>query len=186
MPKQKNSPEETQAAVLTTFRTYGWEGASLARLSAATGLGRSSLYHHFPNGKEDMALAAMDDAAAWFSELVLEPLAGEGAPAIRLGRAIAGLDRYYEKGGKACLVELFSVADASDAVRDGAKSLAMALIDAFAALAREAGFAKPEAKTRALHAVTDLEGALVLARALQSGDAFKASMARLPKILLEG
>ncbi|MFD2271320.1 TetR/AcrR family transcriptional regulator [Undibacterium arcticum] len=47
-------------SIISVFRSEGYEGASLAKLSEATGLGRSSLYHHFPMGKEDMANAALD------------------------------------------------------------------------------------------------------------------------------
>ncbi|HKX35432.1 MAG TPA: TetR/AcrR family transcriptional regulator, partial [Rhizorhapis sp.] len=34
------------------FREHGFEGASLAIISARTGLGKGSLYHFFPGGKE--------------------------------------------------------------------------------------------------------------------------------------
>ncbi|TGQ06111.1 helix-turn-helix domain-containing protein, partial [Mesorhizobium sp. M00.F.Ca.ET.217.01.1.1] len=39
------------------FREHGYEGASLALIGAATGLGKGSLYHFFPGGKEEMARA---------------------------------------------------------------------------------------------------------------------------------
>ncbi len=45
---------------------YGYEGATLARLSAATGLG-TSLYHHFPKAKEEMA-AVLNQKQQWFEE----------------------------------------------------------------------------------------------------------------------
>ena len=47
------------------FSRHGYEGASLKLLSQATGLGRSSLYHYFPNGKEDMASAVLSSADTW-------------------------------------------------------------------------------------------------------------------------
>ena len=56
--------EEVVARLMKVFRREGYEGASLSRLSEATGLGRSSLYHHFPRGKEDMAAAVLDLARA--------------------------------------------------------------------------------------------------------------------------
>ncbi|MFT7651655.1 MAG: TetR/AcrR family transcriptional repressor of lmrAB and yxaGH operons, partial [Candidatus Azotimanducaceae bacterium] len=33
------------------FITRGYDGATLAHLSASTGLSKASLYHHFPGGK---------------------------------------------------------------------------------------------------------------------------------------
>jgi TetR/AcrR family transcriptional repressor of lmrAB and yxaGH operons len=51
----------TDAELLTkcteVFRTYGFEGATMSRISAATGLEKGSLYHRFPGGKEEMAVA---------------------------------------------------------------------------------------------------------------------------------
>src|SRR5687767_6837809 len=37
------------------FRSHGYEGATLALISQATGLGKGSLYHFFPGGKAQMA-----------------------------------------------------------------------------------------------------------------------------------
>ena len=42
-------------SLLNIFREYGYEGASLSKISERTGLGKASLYHHFPNGKQQMA-----------------------------------------------------------------------------------------------------------------------------------
>ena len=41
------------------FREHGFEGASLAAITARTGLGKGSLYHFFPGGKEEMAAAVL-------------------------------------------------------------------------------------------------------------------------------
>ncbi len=39
------------------FRAHGYEGATLALISDATGLGKGSLYNFFPGGKQQMARA---------------------------------------------------------------------------------------------------------------------------------
>ncbi len=59
------------------FQKHGYEGASLSLIAAATGLGRASLYHRFPGGKADMALAVLDHADLWFATHVLDPLSGD-------------------------------------------------------------------------------------------------------------
>jgi len=46
------------------FRERGYEGATLTQLAAATGLGKASLYHHFPGGKAEMADVLVRDAIA--------------------------------------------------------------------------------------------------------------------------
>ncbi len=37
------------------FRANGYDGSSLGDIAAATGLQKSSLYHRFPGGKQQMA-----------------------------------------------------------------------------------------------------------------------------------
>jgi AcrR family transcriptional regulator len=46
---------DTLPTLAEVFREHGYEDASLSLLSQATGLGKGSLYHFFPGGKEEMA-----------------------------------------------------------------------------------------------------------------------------------
>lgn len=50
------------------FRLHGYHGAGLAEILAHSNAPKGSLYHHFPNGKSDLALAA----AEWVSEGMLQ------------------------------------------------------------------------------------------------------------------
>src|SRR4051812_3383225 len=105
MPRPKITREEILDRLLETFRASGYDGASLAKLSAATGLGRSSLYHYFPNGKEDMALQVMDRLNHELERQLLAPLRTPGSPEGRLDAMIGVLDAFYDGGRKACLLE---------------------------------------------------------------------------------
>ena len=59
------------------FCEYGYDGTSLTILSQNTGLGRASLYYHFPGGKEEMANAVYEKISRDFTKLVLSPLASD-------------------------------------------------------------------------------------------------------------
>ncbi len=184
MPVIKSSREEAVDAIMKEFRKSGYDAASLARLSAATGLGKSSLYHYFPNGKEDMAKAAGARAAELVVEAVIEPLTGEGDLKARLNKASAGLSKFYNGGKTSCLVDLFTIGEAEAAAPGLAKSMAEAVLRALASVAEESGHAKKQAKLVAERAVIELEGALVLARALGSTRPFQRMLSRLPELLL--
>jgi TetR/AcrR family transcriptional regulator, lmrAB and yxaGH operons repressor len=58
-------------ALAEAFREHGFEGASLAHLCEATGLGKGSLYHFFPGGKDEMAAAVLADVDAWITSLAV-------------------------------------------------------------------------------------------------------------------
>ncbi len=186
MPQIKSSREEAVEAIMREFRNSGYDAASLARLSAATGLGKSSLYHYFPNGKEDMAKAAGARAVELVMEAVIEPLSGAGSLKARVQKTAVGLSKFYNGGKASCLVDLFTIGDAETATPGLAKAMAEALLRAFAGVAEEAGQPKKDAKARAERAVIEIEGALVVTRALGSTHPFQRMLARLPTVLLGG
>ncbi len=47
-------------AAAKLFQEKGYDGVGIAEILKATGLPKGSLYHHFPNGKSDLALGAAD------------------------------------------------------------------------------------------------------------------------------
>ena len=51
MPALRHTREAVVERLMAVIRREGYDGASLAQLSKATGLGKGSLYHHFPSGK---------------------------------------------------------------------------------------------------------------------------------------
>ena len=67
----------------TLFRTRGYHGVGLADLLAEAKAPKGSLYHHFPNGKSDLAMAA----ATWASDEMLRLIAAsfDGAATFRDG-----------------------------------------------------------------------------------------------------
>ncbi|MGO6668982.1 TetR/AcrR family transcriptional regulator, partial [Rhizobium ruizarguesonis] len=61
------------------FRELGYEGTSLSRITERTGIGKGSLYHFFPGGKEEMAGAVLADVDAWFEHAIYQPLRKDDA-----------------------------------------------------------------------------------------------------------
>ncbi len=173
------------ARLARVFRDVGYEGASLAVLAQATGLRKASLYHRFPNGKRQMADEVLAAALAWFSENVLAPLKGEGAPKARLAAVAERLDGFYEGGRRACLLNMLAAPCREDGLFSPAiKGALEALIDAFVKLARDAGHAPTAARRRAERSVAMLQGSLVLARGLGSPKPFRKFLESLADDLL--
>jgi AcrR family transcriptional regulator len=166
------------------FRQHGYGGASLKILSEATGLGRSSLYHHFPEGKADMGAAVLADAAEWLRGHVLNALAGEGTPEQRLDKACKGLLAFYEGGKLSCLLELFSTGEAQAEFGSVVAEGFGAIQRAFAALARGAGLSDTEADRRSEDVLIAIQGSLVLSRALRSEQPFQRVISEMPGRLL--
>lgn len=64
------------AMLAEIFREHGYDGTSLSLITEKTGLGKGSLYHFFPGGKEEMAEAVLGDISAWFRTHIFDVLRG--------------------------------------------------------------------------------------------------------------
>ena len=59
MSDKPDSKEKTILAAAKLLRRHGYNGTALSDILAAAGSPRGSLYFHFPNGKEEIAVAAL-------------------------------------------------------------------------------------------------------------------------------
>lgn len=163
MSDAKSVREQIIIALYDLFRRKGFDAASLADISEATGLGRSSLYHYFPGGKDDMAAAVAEYALAFMRENVFAPLR-ENAPAARkIARMMATARQMYDGGGAPCLVASLTL---SPNLAPPAAAASRALMREWMEAIAAALDAPPaEARARAAAAVVAIEGALIVARA---------------------
>ncbi|MFG1343902.1 TetR/AcrR family transcriptional regulator [Xanthobacter autotrophicus DSM 431] len=166
------------------FREHGFEGASLAHITARTGLGKGSLYHFFPGGKEEMAAAVLAEIDAWFEANVFAPLRedADGAGAIR--SMLERVDAYFRSGRRVCLVGVFALGEVRDRFSGQVLGYFARWREALAEALGRAGIAPAEATDRAEEAVLSIQGALVLARALDDPAVFTRSLSRLDARLL--
>lgn len=169
------------------FRDVGYEGATLAMLSEATGLQKASLYHRFPHGKEQMAGEVLRDAGAWLEEHVLSPLRTPGAPGPKLAAVARRLDEFYSGGRQACLLNMLSSARIAEGpFTKLIQGVFEAWVTTVSKVLVEAGLAPRVARQRAERAMIVLQGTLVYARGVGSTRPFKDFLKTLPDDLLAG
>ena len=158
------------------FRATGYDGASLGQLAEATGLKKASLYHRFPNGKEQMAASVLTYANEWIQAHILAPLHRAGDPETRLAEALTGFRTLYDDGRKACLLRAFSLGSSTSQFSPAVGAAFQALLDGLAHLARDYGHPDAEALRWAENTVVALEGALVVAGAMQKPELFQRAL----------
>ena len=148
--------------LVTVFKTYGYEGASLSLLADAVELSKASLYHHYPNGKEQIAAHALAHSGARLQRFVLAPLAAAGDGRECIAQSFSGAGLYYEGDVPVCLMNSLLLGEGralfgrqiAGAVNAWRKGLALA-----------AGEAKGrEAEAWAGLALERVQGALVMCR----------------------
>jgi AcrR family transcriptional regulator len=156
------SRTEMLARLTSLFRDKGFDGASLSDISESTGLGRSSLYHHFPRGKEEIALEVLAQLERDLEQALYEPLRSAATPKKKLDRMLDTLDAFYESGKKACLFERLGASVDAKRFRRPLGRAFSAWIESVEALGVEAGLPRPVARQRAEDLVVRIEGALVV------------------------
>lgn len=170
------------SVIRDVFRQRGYEGATLAVLAEATGLGKPSLYHHFPGGKEDMAEAALDMVESGLDEMVRALLVADGTAAERLDQMFATLDVYYDSGRMGCLLAVLALQRGAHGLSDRVAGMFRSWIESLAALCRDADI--PDGESRAETAIALIQGGLVLAAGLNSPDPFRHALAQARKVML--
>ncbi len=177
--------DELIARLGAVFRNVGYEGATLAILSEATGLKKASLYHRFPEGKEQMAREVLQSAGAWLERHILSALKGGGTPSEKIGHMVKKLDEFYSGGKQACLLNMLS----SARIQEGPftqliKQTFDAWIGALSSVLIEAGHDKRTARHRSERAMILLQGSLVLSRGMGTPRPFQDFLKTLPGELL--
>ena len=175
---------EAVRKLVPVFRQYGYEGATLARISAATGLGRASLYHHFPDGKKEMASAVLDRVKELVGQQVLAPLQQPGEPLERLQAMGHQLNQFYDHGQSACFLALFSLGESESLFQPCVQESLRNWIGAIEAVLLELNLPATTARQRAEDAVMQIQGALVVSRGLQETSLFQRVLEQLPDRLL--
>lgn len=171
-------------ALAEAFREHGYAGASLAILSQATGLGKGSLYNFFPGGKAEMMDAVLADIDRWFTAAVFAPLERPDDPAGAITAMFAQITQYFQAGGRICLAGQLGLATSGDAFADRTNLYFRHWISALADCLEAGGVPKPRALPLAEDAVSGIQGAIVLARAMNTDAIFRRIVRRHETALL--
>jgi len=168
------------------FRTHGYEGTSLGLISQATGLGKGSLYNFFPGGKEEMAGEVLAHVDAWFTQHIYAPLARTEDPDRAIASMFDAVDQYFRAGGRVCLVGAMALDATRDIFAAKIRSYFTGWIDALAAALRRRGESRAQARLAAEQCVLEIQGALVLTRALGDKGVFARALKQSRQRLARG
>ena len=150
----------------------GLQGASFSEILEASGAPRGSLYHHFPGGKDELVLAALEYAGGQALG-VLNHLSGK--PAREVAEGFLSLWRTVlarSDFSAGCAVVAVTVAAESEALRARSAEILREWRERLAMLFAESGMPRKKARAVAASLVAACEGAVILARAEKSFEPF--------------
>jgi AcrR family transcriptional regulator len=169
------------------LQRQGLHGTGLLDVLEASGLPKGSLYHHFPGGKEELAV----EAVKLSEQAVLRRIdrAWEAATDVAgFGRELAaGYVRRLRRSdfSDGCPVAAVALegAPGSHRLREASAEALTHWIDAIARHLVESGRTAERAHTQATAIICALEGALMLARATRTEEPVEAIGAELSRLL---
>lgn len=179
-------------ALLKLFRQLGYEGVTLSKISEATGLGKASLYHHFPGGKAEMAEAALTQVNQWLETVILPILidAAENPQVkpIEVMQVMSEeINHFFNQGENSCLWAVLVLEQTSDALFHSQIRWAFSQwIEAIAQVLITRGLDEAVAKQRGEDAMIAIQGALILCRGLRDFAPFQRVINQLPEQLCRG
>lgn len=184
MVKTVTERAELLTQLSEVFRAHGYEGATLALISQATGLGKGSLYNYFPGGKEQMATEVLAAIDQWFVDHIYKPLRAAKDPARGIAEMFAAVDNYFCSGQRVCLVGVIALGASRDIFSDKVKLYFAGWVDALATALRRLGDDKALARRKAEQTVLEIQGALVLARAFDDPKLFSRAIGESERRLM--
>ena len=163
----------------------GYNGMGLKALSAAAGLPYGSIYHHFPGGKEDIAVAAITARATWIAGLI-EQVFADGVNRTSLHAMFAFMADRLERSewldGCAVGTPALDGSSGSARIREACDAAFVTMIDPIATALRRQGIRRASAHDLATTIMATYEGAMILSRTQHSRTPMKIaadSMVRL-------
>jgi TetR/AcrR family transcriptional repressor of lmrAB and yxaGH operons len=191
MGKKSTQGQETRSRLLeaTTrlFRSQGFHATGLDEVLRDSGAPKGSLYHHFPGGKDQLAIEALGQVACQLEVMMSALLQSENDPLSALQELLVSRTKLlaesdFRYGCPIAAVTLDVACDREpirEACQRGFQVWLQLFIDHFV----NAGLPEPRAKTVATLFLASFEGALILSRAQKSVEPLEAVASELARVI---
>lgn len=164
-------PDRSRAALIDTaallFRRQGYAATGVNQILETADVKAGSLYHHFPNGKQELAAAVVESAGGEIERLLRRFLDSDSSVAdIVSGWIDLLIVQLASDGRDGCPIEPIATesVNASKQVRDASARAFAGWSAAVAERLRVDGWPDRDAEQTALAVIALIEGALILSR----------------------
>ncbi|CPU19993.1 TetR/AcrR family transcriptional regulator [Mycobacteroides abscessus] len=182
---------DTRARLVTAtaalLQRQGYEATSVKRIITEAGATFGSLYHFFPNGKEELAAEALRFGAEEFAELLRRGLGSSRDPATAIARCatllaedLRGSDWTDGCPVAATALEIIGRSPSIQQAADDSLRLWRRLI---ADKLRDGGFKAAAANDLACTVISVLEGAELISRVSSDDEPLRAAARHLKKLV---
>jgi TetR/AcrR family transcriptional repressor of lmrAB and yxaGH operons len=169
MPRKSDARQKAVQAAARLFQRQGYHGTGLAQILEESGAPKGSFYHHFPGGKEELALEAIRESSRGVEALFAAAAQRTRDPAEFVRTLTRGLARWIESSDftEGCPVAILTLETTPDSPR-----LQAACRESYASWQRlvaralgQGGATRRQAERLAMLIVAGFEGGLLLSMA---------------------
>ncbi|WP_421859875.1 TetR/AcrR family transcriptional regulator [Oceanicaulis sp.] len=188
-PARKHGASRTRliSAAAQLFQEKGFAATGLSEILDRAQMPKGSLYHHFPGGKAELGVAAMESAGQVLHQTLTARQESQGTSAEAIRAFAQDLAGWLESSAytRGCPIATVALEQAN-----GAPELVAAIRSAFdrviQGLAEQLvaeGQTRERARQLATLCLSTLEGALILARSQHSSDPVRMAGEELARLL---
>ena len=183
-------PDRSRAALIDTaatlFRRQGYAATGLNQILDEAAVKPGSLYHHFPQGKQQLAAAVVDGGGAAIERLLRRFLASNLPVADIVDQWVDVLiDGLTADGRDGCPIEPIATESvhASALVREASARAFAGWCNAIEERLRAEGWSAAEAESVGIAVISLIEGALILSRIAGNASALDAAKPAARRLL---
>ena len=174
--RANDTRDRVLAAAEARISRHGFHGTSFRDLAQDVGIRSASVHYHFPT-KADLGRAVADRYADRFLEGLGDPAASGTSGSAKLEKLVAAFREAARHQRRMCLCGLLG--SERDGLPEPVQGSVARFFERLIAWLEGVFGSEPQGRARALHVVAVLEGALLLAHALQDPDLFDLAVAPL-------
>lgn len=171
------------------FQQHGYKGVGLNDILKACNITKGALYHHFPNGKEELLIACLHSMneviTADIVEIFHQHPSTLAATQMMIEKLVDQFDREGTITGYTFSSIVSEMASLSESVREAYSSLVSKMQGIYRYKLVADGFSEETAHSFALMMTASIEGGIMLCSAQKSSEPLKIVSQVLPKLLKE-
>ena len=170
------------------LESQGFHGTGLNQIIKESGAPRGSLYYYFPDGKDELAEAAIAAAGKSVAERIRAELSEVGDAVEAVQRFVANIAHFveasdYRNGGPLTTVAM-ETATTNERLNQACRAAYTLIQGAFRDALVASGYPEVQAMTLATFVTAAIEGGTILCRTYHSGDPLRTVADQL-KLVLE-
>lgn len=187
MKKKENSKDKLIKTASRLFQLQGYHATGLNQITKESGAPKGSLYYHFPDGKEQLALESVELTANFVNRQITEGLTKSSDAVEAIQNLIVALSERFQKNNYKDGVPIATVALEtsliSELLREACQSAYMQFQNVFTQKLIESGYDKNRARELGIVINSMVEGAFLISFTMGDSEPLRLVAKQIPVLL---